>query len=438
MDEMTMRRAIEQKRAGAPLTDEQWVDVVTGFMQHEIDDAQMAALLMACVWRGMSVDETYALTDAMVRSGERLQFDRGDIVDKHSTGGVSDIVSLVAVPLAAACGAHVAKLSGRALGHTGGTIDKLEMIPGFNVNLSPQAFIAQVERIGCAIAAQTDALAPADKHLYKLRDHTGTVPSMGLIAASIASKKVAGGANAFVFDVKSGRAAFMQDPHDAEKLAALLVELSARFNRRATAFVTDMNEPLGRAIGPYPELLEARNFLKQPHPMLRQAQHDKSPTQHDKSPTCHPELVEGRVLTVVLAMVEAMLEAVGVSDGKERAREALASGAAYDKFLEMIEAQGGTRATFETMQLCDARETVRAGKSGFIESIDVVRLGNVARELSGRDPHGGIVVAAAIGERIQANTPLAHIYGSDASPAAMLAGAFTIGNDAPGATPLIR
>ncbi len=416
MDEMTMRRAIEQKRAGAPLTDEQWVDVVTGFMQHEIDDAQMAALLMACVWRGMSVDETYALTDAMVRSGERLQFDRGDIVDKHSTGGVSDIVSLVAVPLAAACGAHVAKLSGRALGHTGGTIDKLEMIPGFNVNLSPQAFIAQVERIGCAIAAQTDALAPADKHLYKLRDHTGTVPSMGLIAASIASKKVAGGANAFVFDVKSGRAAFMQDPHDAEKLAALLVELSARFNRRATAFVTDMNEPLGRAIGPNPELLEARDFLKHPPHVLRQA----------------------RVLTVVLAMVEAMLEAVGVSDGKERAREALASGAAYDKFLEMIEAQGGTRATFETMQLCDARETVRAGKSGFIESIDVVRLGNVARELSGRDPHGGIVVAAAIGERIQANTPLAHIYGSDASPAAMLAGAFTIGNDAPGATPLIR
>jgi pyrimidine-nucleoside phosphorylase len=207
MDDMAMRHCIERKRDGGELSAQDWRSITEAYMDGEVDDAQMAALCMACVWRGMTFDEAHALTDAIVKSGATLSFDgaRNVVVDKHSSGGVSDIVSLVAVPLAAACGAHVAKLSGRALGHTGGTIDKLETIPGFKVSLDLHEFVGQVERVGCAIATQTEAIVPADKRIYHLRDRTATVAAMGLIASSIVSKKIAGGAHAFVFDVKTGR-----------------------------------------------------------------------------------------------------------------------------------------------------------------------------------------------------------------------------------------
>ncbi|HEY8297025.1 MAG TPA: thymidine phosphorylase, partial [Candidatus Baltobacteraceae bacterium] len=262
MDELAMRGAIERKREGGELSYDDWSGIVAAFMDGRVDEAQMAALCMACIWRGMTFEEAYALTDAMVRSGKTLHFSGDTVVDKHSSGGVADIVSLIAVPLAAACGARVAKLSGRALGHTGGTIDKLETIPGFKVNLSTEAFIVQVERIGCAIASQTSDLVPADKRIYALRDRTATVPAMGLIAASIVSKKIAGGAHAFVFDVKAGRASFVQDPAAAAELARWLVTIANRAGRRATAFVTDMNEPLGHAIGTALEIIEARDFLQ--------------------------------------------------------------------------------------------------------------------------------------------------------------------------------
>ncbi len=264
MDESAVRAFIELKRDGGEIPAGGWRQLVASYMSTDVDDAQMAALFMACVLRGMSIDETYELTAAMVESGEVLQFDRaaGVIVDKHSSGGVSDIVSLAAVPLAAACGAKVAKLSGRALGHTGGTIDKLEAIPGFDVNLTSERFVQTVERIGCAIAAQSDRLVPADKRLYGLRDRTATVPAVGLIVSSIVSKKVAGGAEAFVFDVKTGAASFMREVLQAAELAAMLVEVSSRFGKRAQTFVTDMNEPLGRCIGTGIEVMEARDFLR--------------------------------------------------------------------------------------------------------------------------------------------------------------------------------
>lgn len=407
-----MRRCIERKRDGANLRADEWEQIVGGFMDGEVDEAQMAALLMACVWRGMSFDEAHALTGAMVVSGEAITFDaaQGIVVDKHSSGGVSDIVSLVAVPLAAACGAHVAKLSGRALGHTGGTIDKLETIPGFDVALPVDKFVKQVQRIGCAIAAQTQALVPADKRLYRLRDHTGTVPAMGLIAASIVSKKVAGGAHAFVFDVKTGPAAFMQDPHDARELAHWLIEIAARFDRRATAFVTDMSQPLGRSVGTGIEVIEAREFLR--------------------------GHADARAEELVLAVAGALAGEAGFDEPDALVREALASGRAYEKFCEMIAAQGGDVAAFEAMQLGKPAE-IPAPHSGYVTAMDVVRLGNAGRALSTHDPLGGVHVDVRIGEYVEEGRPLLRAYGKNAEDARALADAFTFSPHPEAVPPLL-
>jgi pyrimidine-nucleoside phosphorylase len=401
MDEHAMRGCIERKRDGAHLSQEEWEGIVAGFMSGAVDDAQLAALCMACVWRGMSFDEAHALTRAMVLSGETLEFDdaSGIVVDKHSSGGVSDIVSLVAVPLAAACGAKIAKLSGRALGHTGGTIDKLETIPGFRVALSPQQFVAQVERIGCAIAAQTDALVPADKRIYKLRDRTATVPAMGLIAASIVSKKVAGGAHAFVFDVKTGAAAFMQQPRDARELAHWLIEIAARFDRRATAFVTDMSQPLGRCIGTGIEVIEAREFLR--------------------------GNADPRASELVLAVAGAMAGESGLDEPDALVSAALASGRAYEKFCELITAQGGDVAAVEAMQLAGAVEAA-APRSGYVNAMDVVRLGNAGRAFSKHNPLGGVRVEVRLGEHVEQGQTLVRAYAADPDEAAGLSDAFTI------------
>ena len=403
-----MRGAIERKLGGAELSGEQWAEIVEGFMDGRIDEAQFAALCMACVWRGMSVDEAFALTHAMVRSGETLQFDDRRVVDKHSSGGVSDIVSLVAVPLAAACGAHVAKLSGRALGHTGGTIDKLETIPGFNVNLSTESFTAQVKRIGCAIAAQSATLVPADKRIYNLRDRTATVPAMGLIASSIVSKKIAAGAHGFIFDVKTGRASFMRKPSDAVALARWLVDISARFGRRATAFVTDMNEPLGRSIGTGVEVIEARDFLR------------GVGSSRDE-----------RAKHLIVTVATEMLASVGIDDGETRALDALASGAAYEKFVEMVEAQGGTRAALEAMKPSGDPAIVHATAEGFVHGIDVVRLGNIGRHLASHDALGGLRIAVRIGDHVDVGTTLVHVHGKNRTPAHDIETAFELGPTPP-------
>lgn len=412
MNEMEMRRAIERKRNAEELPAALWERIVANYMDGDIDDVQMAAMAMACVWRGLSVAEAAAMTRAMVNSGDTLSYPAGvTVVDKHSSGGVSDVVSMIAVPIVAACGVRVAKLSGRALGHTGGTIDKLETIPGFNVALSMDDFVAQVERVGCAIAAQTNAFVPADKRLYKLRDRTGTVPSLGLIASSIVSKKVASGASAFVFDVKCGQAAFMNDPPSAVQLAHALVDISKQFDRKARAFVTDMNEPLGRSIGTGIEVIEARDFLRGSEDISRV-----------------------RVLCVQIA--QTMLQLAGVADGENLVQDVLDSGKAYEKFVQMIEAQGGARASFETMARSPHRKELTADRSGYVQYMDTVLLGNLGRAWSESDPVGGVRMASRIGDNVTAGQPLAELYGERADVEAIRP-AIVIGDEAPPARPLV-
>lgn len=407
-----MRRAIEAKRDGATLHAQEWREIVAAYLDDRVDDAQMAALLMASLWRGLQTQETAALTRAMVESGEQLVFpDDVFVVDKHSSGGVSDVVSLIAVPIAAACGARVAKLSGRALGHTGGTIDKLEAIPGVRTTLTRDAFVSQVERIGCAIAAQSERIVPADKRLYRLRDRTATVPSVGLIAASIVSKKVAGGARAFVFDVKCGSAAFLHNRSAAETLARELVAVSAAFDRNARALVTDMNEPLGHAIGTGIEAIEARNVLQGSEK-------------------------DARVRELVLRVVCEMLELSGIAEPDERAIRALDSGAAYERFVAMVEAQGGSRAALESMSRPARVVDVRAPHDGYVTAIDAVELGNLARAWSEKETTAGIVTAARIGDRVAREDVLARGYGALADAPA-IAATFTIGESPPEPRPLV-
>jgi len=414
MDETAMRYCIERKRDGHALSATDWDEIIDGFMEGRIDEAQTAALFMACVWRGMTFEEAHALTDAMVRSGETVSFDRskGIVVDKHSSGGVGDIVSLAAVPLAAACGARVAKLSGRALGHTGGTIDKLEAIPGFNAALSLDAFVRQVESIGCAIAAQTQALVPADKRIYNLRDRTGTVPAMGLIAASIVSKKIACGAHAIVFDVKTGPASFTPEPEQARELARWLVEICKGFGRKAVAFVTDMHQPLGHTIGTGIEMVEARDILR-------------------------AGATGDRATELILKMVAALLDASEISGGEERAAKALRDGTGYAKLVEMLEAQGASRGALEGMELDAKPLTVKASHAGFVRAIDVVNLGNAGRRLSQHDKLGGLFVSVQIGDRVEAGQPLARVYGKDKEHVRNLEASFKIDDKAVDRPPLI-
>ncbi|HEV7180114.1 MAG TPA: thymidine phosphorylase [Candidatus Baltobacteraceae bacterium] len=412
MDEMAMRAAIMHKRDGAALSREQWDGIIGAYVQGIVDDAQMAALAMACVWRGLSIEEISALTAAMVASGQTLTYPAGmTVVDKHSSGGVSDVVSLVAVPLVAAWGVRVAKLSGRALGHTGGTVDKLETIPGFNVTPSMDRFMAQVQTVGCAIAAQTDSFVPADKRLYRLRDRTATIPSAGLIAASIVSKKVAGGASAFVFDVKCGSAAFMRDVHEATALAETLVEISRSFGRRAHALVTDMNEPLGHCIGTALEVIEARDVLR-------------------------GVAGDTRVRQGCIRVAAAMLELAGLEEPHAAAVDALENGTGYEKFVELIEAQGSSRAALEAMKPHEHVQPVHAARGGFISTIDAVALGNIAREWSAQEPNAGIELLVRTGDPVEQGAAVAHVYGSRAH-VAPVAHAIRIEDTAAPGRPLI-
>jgi pyrimidine-nucleoside phosphorylase len=405
MEALELRRAVVRKRDGMPLEDATWERVVKDYVAGGVDEAQLAALLMACVWHGMTPAETAAMTRAMIASGETI--DLGfDAVDKHSTGGVGDTVSLVTVPLAAACGARVAKLSGRSLGHTGGTLDKLEAIAGVRTEMSAERFREIVRKVGCAIAAQSARLVPADKKIYALRDRTGTVRSAGLIAASIVSKKIASGARAIVYDVKCGRGAFLPTEAEAFELAEAMVRLSEDLGRHAVAHVTDMEEPLGPAIGSGVEAIEARDFLRG--------------TRRD------PRLHAG-----VMLVAQTMLELAGIADGTARLARALDDGSAYETFVAMIEAQGGTRSALEQMMPLPARAVV-ASRDGFVDAFDTVALGELAHDLvRAGGPLAGIRLAVRLGDAVARGEIVAQLFGGDAAAELRAHAAIEIGPTQP-------
>lgn len=383
--------AIETKKFGGELSEETIREVVRGYTEGIVPDYQMASLLMAVFIRGMEYDETLALTRAMADSGERYSFP--ECVDKHSTGGVGDKISLTSLPIVAACGAPVAKLSGRGLGTTGGTIDKLESIPGFSVDLSKEQFKRQVEEIGLAIT-EAGNLAPADKVIYALRDTTGTVDSLPLIGSSIVSKKVATGAGHMLYDVKRGSGAFMKTTAEARELAELLVQLSEDLGIRASALITDMDHPLGSAIGNALEVRESIAFLKG----------DEVP--EDLS---H----EARQVAVRL------LELNGSPDPGNVVEEALSSGTAYEKFVEFVRAQGGDADALEALPVSGKVREVAAPEGGYVARFGASGVGQASLALgAGRekkgdevDPGAGVEVLVKVGDRIEEGEPVARLYG---------------------------
>ncbi|NLF03237.1 MAG: thymidine phosphorylase [Anaerolineales bacterium] len=396
---------IAKTRDGRELTTEEIEFLIRGVTRGDIPDYQAAAWLMAVYLRGLSTRETRDLTLAMAHSGDVLSLK--DVVpfavDKHSTGGVGDKVSLVVVPLAAACGLPVAKMSGRGLGFTGGTLDKLESIPGYRTDLSETEIKRQLAQIGMVLTGPTGELAPADSKLYALRDVTATVGSLPLIVSSILSKKIAGGADAVVLDVKAGQGALMQTLPEAETLARTLVSLAGEVGLRAVAWVSDMNQPLGRAIGNALEVVEAIEAL-----------HGRGP--HDFREHC---------LTVVAeALALAPGANLGLEEGREIARQALDSGEAWAKFRTLVAAQGGdVRAVDEPTRLPRAElvEQVSAPRSGTISAIQAAELGLAVVALGGGrerkdqpvDHAVGLVVHAKVGDRVEQGQPLFTVHANE-------------------------
>jgi pyrimidine-nucleoside phosphorylase len=386
---MNVLEVIGHKRDGLEHDPDEIHFLVDGYLAKSIPDYQMAAWLMAVVTRGMTRAETLTLTQAMVASGEVLDLSGipGFKVDKHSTGGVGDKVTLIAGPLAAACGVPVPKLSGRGLGHTGGTLDKLESVPGFRVELSPEEFIGQVREVGLAVAAQSPRMVPADKALYALRDVTATVPSIPLIASSVMSKKLAAGADGIVLDVKAGRGAFMPDLASAVELSRLMVDIGEGAGRRTVALVTAMDNPLGRSVGNALEVREALEVL---------------------GGGGDPELRE-----VSVRVAAEMCRLAGVSLDPAATIE---DGSALAKFEAMLAAQGGRLA--EGLPDAPVKVPLGAPRSGWVESIDALEVGHASVELgAGRlrkedaiDHAAGIVIQAQVGDRVEAGRPLAMLH----------------------------
>jgi pyrimidine-nucleoside phosphorylase len=419
---------IQRKRDGEELSTEEITALVLAYSRDEIPDYQMAAFCMAVYFKGLSHAETHALTDAMVQSGDTVDLSSlgRKVVDKHSTGGVGDKTSIALGPVVAACGVPFAKMSGRGLGHTGGTLDKLESIPGFGVELDIDAFLAQVREIGLAIIGQTAELVPADKRLYALRDVTATVDIIPLIASSIMSKKIAGGADAIVLDVKVGDGAFMKTLDSARELAESMRELGVRAGRQVVCELTDMDQPLGRAVGNALEIREAVATLQGDGP---------------------PDLVE-----LVLGAAGHLLSLSDLdldqAEGRRRAQEAIATGAALDSYARWIRAQGGDPA-LEALPAAPIVQPVPAGEDGFVQAIATTSVGEVALRLgAGRlrkedaiDHAVGIVCLAKRGDAIAAGQPLAEVHArteADAEQAvAEVTAAYRVGPVAPDPRPIV-
>lgn len=401
MDKTTFTELIAAKRSGKAHSAEQIAAIIDGLMDGSVKDHQLTAWLMAAYLKGLDIDETTALTDCMTRSGKVLDLSGlGDIVcDKHSTGGVGDKTTLVLVPLLAAAGLPMAKLSGRGLEHTGGTLDKLEAIPGFNVNLTQAAFIDQVKKIGAAIGSTTTDFAPADGKLYKLRNETATVDHNGLGSASVMCKKLAAGANLIILDVKTGRGAFMDTEERARAIAQTMVEIGKRLNKPTVAVVSNMDQPLGFAVGHSLEVQEAIETLK------------------GKGPS---DLRELCLFLGSLALVKA-----GRCKNRDHAVALLASrldnGQALDKLRELIVAQGGDPRVIDDEKLLPQSEyfsEVKAPEDAYVEVVDAMKIALASKSLSlaadGTINHAvGIVVHVKIGDKVQAGQVVATVHTDD-------------------------
>src|SRR5580698_8679930 len=395
---------IRKKRDGGALDAREIAFVVAGAASESIPLEQLAAWLMASWLNGLSLTETRALTLAMRDSGEKFSPAglRKRTVDKHSSGGVGDKTSFLVAPLAAGCGVAVPMISGRALGHTGGTLDKLEAIPGYRTALTLAEFEAVIEKCGASIVGQTPKLVPADRVLYALRDRTGTVENPGLICASILSKKLAAGLNALVLDVKTGSGAFMRDRKDADYLAALMVTTAEAAGTRTAALMTDMSQPLGSAAGNWIEIAECVELLQGERPAANE---------------------DVRELSLQLAgwMIHLGGKAETPKAGYQKAEDALADGSALAVFMNMVEAQGGDRSAFDDLKKFHkpgATRVLDAWGSGYVSEMDTMALGwavqrtGAGREKAGEpvDPHAGIVFHARRGAKVERGQPLATLY----------------------------
>lgn len=427
-------RLITAKRDGLALTHEEIVGLIDSYTQGTMPDYQMSAFLMAAYLRGMNETETSALTESMLNSGVVMDHSRieGGKVDKHSTGGVGDKLSLVVAPTAAACGVYVPMITGRGLGHTGGTQDKLSAIPGFRTDLSIDEFEAQLGRIGAVITAQTEEIAPADRNMYALRDVTVTVDFIPFIAASIMSKKLAENLDGLVLDVKTGSGAFMSTEKDARDLASMLVGIGERFGTTTVAWMTRMDVPLGRTVGNWIEVAESVRCL-----------------QGDGEPD---------VMEVSMALAAEMIHLAGcaasIEDGLSMASEAVASGRAFDKFVQIVEAQGGDTSVIEDPASYGSTEpqaqvrTAR-GTCGYVQGIDALMIGVTANQMGvGRgvkeddvDPNAGIVLHAKPGEFVEEGGLLASLYTSRKRQTARFVtavrSAFHLCEEMPAAEPLL-
>jgi len=394
---MTIIDIINKKRLKEELTKEEIEFAVKGYLNDTVKDYQMSSLLMAIVLNGMTIEETINLTDIMLNSGDIIDLNGidGIIVDKHSTGGVGDKVTLVLAPLLASLGIKIAKMSGRGLGHTGGTIDKLESIEGFNTKIEPDKFIEQVNNINIALVGQTGNLVPADKKIYALRDVTGTVESIPLIASSIMSKKLASGADILMIDVKVGSGALMKNLEDAKELANTMVKIGASYNKPTICLITNMDEPLGFAIGNSLEVVEAIDTLK------------------GKGPK---DLLE--VVITLCSIIIGAVKKIPNTEAKELLLEQLNNGEAYKKFEELVNSQGGD---IQKIKISDRVFSIKSNKSGYINNIDALKLGEIAKKIgAGRttledkiDYEVGLVLSKKVGDYIEKDEELLKVYLKD-------------------------
>ena len=420
---------IERKRDGGELEADELAELVLGYTRGEIPDYQMSAFLMAVYFRGLAPAETFALTDAMIRSGDTLQLGPAlgrKVVDKHSTGGVGDKTSIAVGPIVAACGVPFGKMSGRGLGHTGGTLDKLESIPGYRVELTTDSFIEQVRNVGMAIVGQTADLVPADKLLYALRDVTATVDNVSLIAASIMSKKIAGGADAIVLDVKVGDGAFMKTLDDARELGRVMIDLGRRAGRETMCVLTDMDQPLGRSVGNALEIREAVDTIR----------------------GSGPEDFTQLVLDSVAHLLALSDLGIDEAEGRSRAERAVTSGSAYETYERWIRAQGG-EPDLDRLPRAPVVRDVPAPRAGTVRRLGAIGVGQVAVHLgAGRrtkedaiDHAVGIVCIKKRGDSVARGEPLARVHARDDASAEQavtdVLDAYDIANDAPVSRPIV-